>query len=283
MKKNVLAVLLVSMVLAFTACSTPNSAGNVPELTNAFIISESDETIKPYTSNWNDLAKFSTTEITNVSKYDYRLYISYIDKDLDVCELQVSWDGNTYKTYQKFNNQEWENESRYFIYSIRVSDFLNRTNTLYLRLVDANGNYSNVFKIENITMKLVNNNIAPVIEDAFLIPETDEVNKINNNLLEYKKYIVKKIQIKNSKYKLFIIFRDKDIDVTEALWGLSLDKLKSLKFTQEYAGEYDFWSNLQFTEDDYATGSTTIYIKLKDSKGNESNIFEIKDLEFSKL
>lgn len=274
MKKNLLCVLLTSMILALTACSTgtsePENKGTTPELKTAFIISQSEEVIKSFI-NWGDLKKYEIFELTNKSVYSYRLYINYIDPDLDVCELQVGWSEDKFETYKKFNNQDYINEYRYIDYSVTHSNIFDGKRTLYLRVLDSKGNISNVVKIENLSIKCINDNKAPELLKAYFIPFTKNI--------DWTKVEESKVTTfqKDKDYMLIIDFSDDDIDVTKLLFGSDVNNLDGSKdFTQNYKGELHSFSSFVFTESDLSKNSYSFYTQLKDSKNNLSNIIEIK-------
>ena len=119
---------------------------------------------------------------------------------------------------------------------------------------------------------------APIIHDAFFASNTDDTS-YSNTKTQYKL-----TTLSLSKHTDLIVFdvEDPDLDITEITISTKSDfstyyHWTGLKFNNEVAR---FWSALtcgwrEINPTNYIISNSPIYVKVIDSKGNESEVFTI--------
>ena len=157
-----ISAVLLAAALVFTGCSNPASSsgdggsnkGTAPVLEAAFWTDNTAwgtgyETADDF-PNRNAELKNSTYDAatkTYTEDYPFRFLLSFNDPDMDVIKLERSWKSDfstlldPYEITQKYEDQltSWRD--------IRWVNVSKRNQTLYVRLLDKNGNKSNVISI----------------------------------------------------------------------------------------------------------------------------------------
>lgn len=153
MKKTLLGLLLVSMILALTACSTPNGNNSnvAPIIENAFFLIDTETEVGTKyllenTSDWNSLEYLSSSTVIKSKKY--LLLVIFNDPDVDVCEVESGWSKENMYPYSF--KQSYSYEQHWFGYGFDSSDVFDSPRTFYIRIKDSNGNYSEYFEIKDL-------------------------------------------------------------------------------------------------------------------------------------
>ncbi len=157
-----IATVLLTAALVFTGCSNPaaSSGGSTPDKGTAPTLETAFWTDNEAWTTYNgDISKFPNrnSELLN-STYDeetdtfsedhpFRLAISFSDPDLDVEKIEQSWDSSFSKLLSSYQIEQTYEDQIISWNGIRWINITQKNKTLYVRLVDKNGNKSNVISM----------------------------------------------------------------------------------------------------------------------------------------